>query len=460
MHIQMSNPHTGESKFVKVGFSWVLFLFSWFFGMPLFFRGLNLHGDFVAAACVIGSIITSGPGGEALASLFGLILIGATFFYGFKGNELTYNHLVAQGWRRSDGYGVQPPLVPAQRSAQPAEASVPTDVAAPTAQDAADEKICPRCAETVKAAAVQCKHCGYDFAIQPAIAETAGYPVPPSSPNKVLKIVGIVAAVLVGLMIIGAFVDASKDSASEGQETVSNDSSGESSPPSPSALTVTAHELFAAYDANEQAAQLKYGSQPVEISGTIEAVELDMADEPMVSLAAGEMFQQVTLHFGSRDAAMTAQLRKGQRFSARCNRVMEIAGFPQLQDCTALQSPSPQAWRNETAPSAQIEQTSNAAVPLTASWMAGTWDVAGGCEGDGGETFSANHTWGRWAVEGRWSLQGNRLTVVEMMQVADTESGEPEAITPHKRITSEILNATADSFDQRKDGQTHRMVRC
>jgi hypothetical protein len=39
--VTMKNPKTGESKEIKVGWSWILFLFSCFLGLPLFLRKLS-----------------------------------------------------------------------------------------------------------------------------------------------------------------------------------------------------------------------------------------------------------------------------------------------------------------------------------------------------------------------------------------------------------------------------------
>ena len=44
MKVAMTNPKTGEVKEVKVGWSWILFLFSGFFELPLFLRKLHVWG--------------------------------------------------------------------------------------------------------------------------------------------------------------------------------------------------------------------------------------------------------------------------------------------------------------------------------------------------------------------------------------------------------------------------------
>ena len=133
-----------------------------------------------------------------------------------------------------------------------------------------------------------------------------------------------------GLVVLGAIVGTPKGTSTANSSTVAANSSDVAG------LEVSAAEVYRAYEANEQAAQLKYGAQPVRISGEIASIELDAADEPMVSLRAGDMLEEVTLHFGSDFSATAAKLRKGEWFTAKCNTVSEMMGAPQLEDCTML----------------------------------------------------------------------------------------------------------------------------
>lgn len=93
MHVLLRHQITGEIKRIKIGFNWVLFLFSWLYGIPLFIRGLWAHGLAVFALCVL--IVIAGKGA---APLLGLVAIGTTIFYGIKGNELTAKRLLSDGW--------------------------------------------------------------------------------------------------------------------------------------------------------------------------------------------------------------------------------------------------------------------------------------------------------------------------------------------------------------------------
>lgn len=183
-----------------------------------------------------------------------------------------------------------------------------------------DEKPCPRCAETIKSAAVVCKHCGYDFHATASVK-------PAEKKSKIGKIIGYIALGFIGLIILGSIVGPSDE-----QGGSSNDAAevAETSVPP---LAVTAQELFRAYEQNEMAAQKKYGGQPLQVEGVIESIELDFMDNPTVSLTTGNMFQNVTLHFDKSYADKAAELSKGQPFVAICSEISEVIGSPQLRKC-------------------------------------------------------------------------------------------------------------------------------
>lgn len=106
MHVKLQNERTGEIKDVKVGWSWTLFLFSWFLGLPLFLRKLPIWGGAMLALCIFYWVLdvfrsASNQFSEAdlIYILVGTILFGLSVFFGVKGNELTAKNLLENGWK-------------------------------------------------------------------------------------------------------------------------------------------------------------------------------------------------------------------------------------------------------------------------------------------------------------------------------------------------------------------------
>jgi hypothetical protein len=96
MNVPFKNPRTGEVKQVKVGWSWILFLFSGFFGLPLFLRRLQMWGWIFLALWAVNLVGSSLVPGIAVIMFF--IFLGLVIFMGIKGNELTAKNLLDLGW--------------------------------------------------------------------------------------------------------------------------------------------------------------------------------------------------------------------------------------------------------------------------------------------------------------------------------------------------------------------------
>ncbi|MDR2056010.1 MAG: hypothetical protein LBQ10_09125 [Desulfovibrio sp.] len=102
MKVTMKNPKTGESKEVKVGWSWILFLFSGFFGLPLFLRKLNVWGAIFLVLCIVflvaPNVIPNDDDSFALSLVLQLSSCGLSIFLGIKGNEMTAKNYLESGW--------------------------------------------------------------------------------------------------------------------------------------------------------------------------------------------------------------------------------------------------------------------------------------------------------------------------------------------------------------------------
>lgn len=101
MQVVMKNPRTGQLRDVKIGWSWTLFLFSNFFGLPLFLRKLTMWGCVFLVLTVIsvglGFVFPRGAGLVA-ASLVNVVEFGLSIYLAIEGNELTAKNYLELGW--------------------------------------------------------------------------------------------------------------------------------------------------------------------------------------------------------------------------------------------------------------------------------------------------------------------------------------------------------------------------
>jgi hypothetical protein len=96
VNIEFKNRRTGESKDVKVGWSWTCFLFSGFLGFPLFRRGLTQWGGIMVGLWLLSTIM--GVYNAAAYVFLSVIIIGLSIFLGDKANEMTAKSYVDNGW--------------------------------------------------------------------------------------------------------------------------------------------------------------------------------------------------------------------------------------------------------------------------------------------------------------------------------------------------------------------------
>lgn len=110
MKLPLKNPNTGEIRLVKLGFSWTLFLFSDFFGLPLFMRSLQSWGWLMLALSLSHSLVVSlhplfGISWADLGSLhaiLGALQLAFKVYFGFDGNRLTAKEYLEEGWTPLD----------------------------------------------------------------------------------------------------------------------------------------------------------------------------------------------------------------------------------------------------------------------------------------------------------------------------------------------------------------------
>ncbi len=122
---------------------------------------------------------------------------------------------------------------------------------------------------------------------------------------------------------------------------------------------VTADQFYIDYQNNEVAAQQKYKGNVNRICGIVDGIELNLLNNPVISLHAS-LFGVVNI--GGVDTESAANISKGSFAVFECSEINELLGTPVLTECTIVpgrnipneaQSDSKQTIQNE--PSADID---------------------------------------------------------------------------------------------------------
>tara|TARA_A100001037_G_scaffold266360_1_gene258461 strand:- start:15 stop:389 length:375 start_codon:yes stop_codon:yes gene_type:complete len=100
--VTMKNEATGELKQVKVGWSWILFFFSGFLGIPLFLRKLYVWGGFFLALWIVNfvapSVVNSVEDALGIQIVLMFVFLGLQIWLGIKGNEMTAKNYLENGY--------------------------------------------------------------------------------------------------------------------------------------------------------------------------------------------------------------------------------------------------------------------------------------------------------------------------------------------------------------------------
>ena len=93
------------------------------------------------------------------------------------------------------------------------------------------------------------------------------------------------------------------------------ESTPEVSSSSPAEVVIRASDLYAAYQANEIAADELYKGKLIEVSGTIRDIGNDLMDEPYITLAGDDFIGDVQCFMSSKSEA--AKFSKGQNVTVK-----------------------------------------------------------------------------------------------------------------------------------------------
>ncbi len=160
-------------------------------------------------------------------------------------------------------------------------------------------------------------------------ANSAASAAAPSKSRGAKTVLWVSAAIIVLVAITQC--DGSSDT---GTEAASTSEPAAATVVEAPALQVTAIQLFDAYQANEAAAQQQYGGKRLEVTGTVDGVDLDMSDEPVVLLRTSNQFMSARARLIEADHSKATGLAKGSKTTLLCAEVTEIMGTPSLKDCS------------------------------------------------------------------------------------------------------------------------------
>jgi hypothetical protein len=101
-------------------------------------------------------------------------------------------------------------------------------------------------------------------------------------------------------------------------------------------LSIGAVRLYRDYEENEVAADTRYKSQRLRVTGTVVSVERDYEGRPVLHLWSGNPIFMTMATLDRADIPAAAQLRKGNQVVVRCIGAGREMRMPQLERCLLL----------------------------------------------------------------------------------------------------------------------------
>lgn len=147
-----------------------------------------------------------------------------------------------------------------------------------------------------------------------------------SSAQRHLRSVAVVA-------IFAALAAGSLDKGSASSSKSGTDDSKSAKDDDAPAIDVAATELFDAYHENEVAADERFKSKKLRVTGTVTSIDKDFLDNIVVRLQTANQFQSVMATVREAEKSAAAKLKKGQKLTVVCKGRGMVVGSPSLDDC-------------------------------------------------------------------------------------------------------------------------------
>jgi hypothetical protein len=98
-------------------------------------------------------------------------------------------------------------------------------------------------------------------------------------------------------------------------------------------VDATANEIWARFRENELGAQAQYAGATLRVTGTVNGVELQSSDRPVVLLATPNKDFPLRAEMNPDAGAKAATLKEGDNRTFDCRGIAQLAGSPMLLNC-------------------------------------------------------------------------------------------------------------------------------
>lgn len=149
-----------------------------------------------------------------------------------------------------------------------------------------------------------------------------------------LKILKWLVFGFLGLIVLAAIFG--KDTPKQPQSALEQPKSAPAkseSAPVVDAYKTTASQLYSAYEANEVAADEKMKGKPVEVSGVIQSIEKDFADNIILQLKTPNEFMPARMTLEDTEKQKAMALSKNTKITVLCKKMARMVGSPSGRDC-------------------------------------------------------------------------------------------------------------------------------